>query len=295
MSLLKAAYCGAMSGYNGFTNAFAKEVFEFQDTSDISMIDGADLVFLQPQDSPLSITELQRLKESKSFVILWSGDARNETPAHYIEYAKYVDITCFSNMKDVRHMQSLGFKSEFLQIGYDPEIYTPVGGKVDCPDIVFMGNNFGHFPLSGLRQTVVAYLKDIYGSSFGVYGIGWDNANGNFMGNQLGEAEIYRSAKIGINLSHYDYELYTSDRLFRMLGSGVCVLSHDYKAIRQDFVSNEVWTWRSLGELKSTINILLAEDKLRKEISQNGHQLALNNHTFTSMAKNIIQLYNDNR
>src|ERR1700692_1287654 len=116
--MIKASYCGPMSGYNGFTKAFAKEVFEFQDASHISMIDGSDLVFLQPQDSELPIAELQRLKANGSFIILWSGDARNATPPHYIDYAKYIDLTCFSNMKDVRFMRELGFKSEFLQIGY---------------------------------------------------------------------------------------------------------------------------------------------------------------------------------
>ncbi len=283
------AYHGVMGGsINGFTKALESVCDNFQDATTLSEITDADLIFLQTQDNFLPITELQRLK---GFKILWSGDARNVTPQHYIDYAPHVDMVCFSNMRDVNVMRSLGYKSEFLQIGYDPEIYTPIGSKVKCPEIVFMGNNNGGFPLSGLRQTMVAYLKDIYGDNFGYYGIGWDKADGNFMGNQLGEAEIYRSAKIGINLSHYDYEWYTSDRLFRMLGSGICVLSHNFTNWNHNFSTNEVCVWDDLEALKSQIDYYLIENAQRNMIANFGHELALSKYTFKKMCENIVNLY----
>jgi hypothetical protein len=254
-----------------------------------------DLVFIQIQATGITQASIEAIKATGAYTINWSGDCRSPLPQFYIDMESWgVDLTCFSNEEDVATMRALGYQSEFLQIGYDPEIYKPDGEKYPSPEIVFMGNNCGGFPLSEMRQQMVSFLKMHYGDNFGVYGSGWGGfESGNYMGDQYGEACIYRNAKIGINLSHFDYDRYTSDRMFRMLGSGICVLSHQYKGIEIDFSRNlcRVDYWNTLDELKSEIDKIINDAELLMIFGENGHQLALNNYTFSHMASNIISLW----
>lgn len=287
---MKIVYSGVMSGKNGFTDALRKvfdEVIDFP-IHHLNDVSSADIVFLQPQDTGISIKALQHLQALNTFIINWTGDARDTTPNYCYEYAPYVDLTCFSNMRDVENMRKLGFNSDFLQIGYDPQIYYPDPNIIRDIDIVFMGNNYGHFPLSGLRKQMVTELKRVYGNRFKAYGIG--QPNGNYMGNQKGEADILRRSKIAINLSHYDLPRYTSDRMLRSLGSGCAVLSHNYRDLGLDF-SNNLKVWNNFIDLKETIDELLSEPI---ELNWNAsccHFEALNNHTFEHMALNIKKLY----
>lgn len=292
---MKCVYSGVMNSIgkseNGFTKAMRETFEEYEEVtaSGLFNVTSADIVFLQPQDDSVPISALQHLKNIGAWVCNWTGDARGTTPVYCYNYARYVDLACFSNMRDVHNMRSVGYKSDFLQIGADPEIYYPDNSITKDIDICFMANNYGHFPLSGIRKQLVAELKQTYGDRFKAYGIGMPD--GNFMSNQKGEADIYRRAKIGINLSHYDYERYTSDRLFRMLNSGVLVLTHEFKGIYEDFNPHDFGIWRNLDELKAHINYYLADDEARTKIAANGHQKALERYTFHHMAENIKQLY----
>jgi spore maturation protein CgeB len=190
-------------------------------------------------------------------------------------------------------MQTLKYRCEFLQIGYDPEIYNPFGKSVNIADIVYMANMSSQFPLSGYRNDIVKELKKTYGDRFKCFGTGRED--GNYMGNQEGEANVYRGAKIGINLSHYNYERYTSDRMFRMLGCGLLVLSHNYNGIDKDFTSGRhLIVWNDIHELKSQINFFLEHSVSAAVIGTDGYDLAIQNFTFAHMAKNIISLYHDN-
>lgn len=302
---MKLLYIGIMSGDNGFTKALKNVCDEYAEipTSEpqlnveacrVSDSFRPDLVFIQIQATGLQSATLAHLKANGAFIINWSGDVREPLPDFYITMAKDIDVTCFSNMTDVEIMRKFGFKSEFLQIGYDPEIYTPEGDKYNVPEIVFMGNNCGGFPLSQFRRDMVSYLQAVYGNRFGVFGSGWEPCVGNFMGDQLGEASVYRGAKIAINLSHFDYKRYSSDRLFRALGSGVMVLSKGFPDCEEDFGNGlELLFWKDLDDLKTKIDwLLLPENEYtRNLISEYGQVDALSRFTFKNMAENIIYIW----
>lgn len=307
---MKIVYAGVMQSevgnYNGFGKAMAGVCDEYVEipmsgvNAGLQGLKQADIVFLQPQSEGISAETLQHLKSIGAWVCNWTGDARDVTPVYCYDYARCVDLTCFSNMRDVHNMRSIGHKSEFLQIGFDENIYYPDDSIEKTCDIAFMANNYGHFPLSGLRKQLVIDLKRVYGDRFKSYGIGM--SDGSFMGNQQGEADIYRRAKIGINLSHYDYERYTSDRMFRLLGSGVCVLSKYYPGIEYDFVDgNQLIVWNDINDLINKIDICLRGNNSimaqynMKALADRGHQCATNHHTFKNMAENILKLYLNNK
>lgn len=298
MKLLNIS-CMCNGQENGFTKAMRSVCNEYEEISmsepflnqRIQAVVEANLVFIQIQATGISRESISWLKYINAFIVHWSGDVRQPLPDFYIEMASWgVDLTCFSNMEDVRTMRALGFRSEFLQIGYDPEIYKKEGAKGVAPEIVFMGNNCGGFPLSQYRKDMVQFLRKEYGSRFGLYGSGWGGLeDGSYMGDQHGEAAIYRGAKIGINLSHFDCERYTSDRMFRMMGTGICILSHNFKGAKEMF--SGVGRWDDFEELKSLINWYFENENLRNSAAIYGYNLSYYEYTFNIMATNIIKLW----
>lgn len=252
-----------------------------------------DLVFIQVQDRGIQKEAIQALKNNGAFIINWSGDLRSRTPDCYFEYAQMgVDLTCFSNMVDIENLRKCGYQSDWLQIGASEAIYDRSGPANHLADIVFFGNTFGHFPLSGLRREMVKEIKRVFGDNFKAFGSGQPDG-GQFMSDQNGEASIYRGAKIGINLSHFDSPRYTSDRMMRMALSGICILTHNYQDIEQDFQDKEnVMVWDNIGSLIVQIQFLQRNESFRQRIANNGYELGIKEYTFKKMAENILELYN---
>lgn len=302
---MKILYIGLMSGTNGFTKALRNVCDQYAevaigDPGQMSheichLLDSFQptIVFIQIQNYGLTAEVLKKLRASTAYVINWTGDVRYPIPEFYFQYAPYVDVTSFSNMTDVKTFRQYGYKTEYLQIGYDQEIYTPEGEAFQVEDIVFMGNNTRGFPLSTYRAEMVQFLKRHYGSRFGVYGNNWDSlTSGNYNGQQHGEASVYRGAKIAINCSHFNYERYSSDRLFRALGCGVCVLSHNYQQIENDFIPDKhLVIWDDFDGLKEQIDHLLTYEYVAMQISQRGLEHNKKYFTFDAMAQNIIKIW----
>ena len=110
-----------------------------------------DIVFLQIQSPTIGDQntcnfigeEINRLKDKGSFVINWTGDKRSGVPRWMIDFAINCDVTAFSNEEDVNFIRKYGIKSLFLQQGIDTNIFKPEGEKAQCPEIVFLANNYG--------------------------------------------------------------------------------------------------------------------------------------------------------
>lgn len=303
MKILHIGLCVQPKPYNGFQQAFIDVVgqdnYREIATSDKDLNVNTlllfnefkpDIVFMQIQ-SPGIITHsvCKIMKDDGAYIINWTGDKRHEVPQWMIDLAPYVSLTSFSNMDDVKTMRSLGFKSEYLEIGYDPEIYKPEGEALNIPEIVFMGNNYGrgYFPMSGFRIDMVDFLKTEYGNRFGVYGSGWAYGNGNFNHSQLEEAKAYRGAKIAINCSHFDSLNYNSDRLLRILGSGTACISYNHLGMFDTYKENVSGYFDDFTGLKKCIDFVL-DNYNREKLS--GQQFVKNTFTFKHQVENIIKL-----
>lgn len=300
MKILHIGLCVQPKPFNGFQQAFIDIIGE-DNYREISTSDPyinvntkiefdlfkPDIVFMQIQ-SPgiISNTICQYMKEQGSFIINWTGDKRNEVPQWMIDLAPNISLTSFSNMDDVNYMRSLGFKSDYLEIGYDPNIYNPIGEAYHMPNIVFMGNNYGigYFPMSEYRINMVDFLQKEYGNMFGVYGNGWNHCNGNFNGSQYEEAKAYRGAKIAINCSHFDSLNYNSDRLLRILGTGVKCVSYNHKGMKETY-GNNVSYFNDFNELRNEIDKILINSNNEKN-----NTFVKNTFTFEHQVKNIIKL-----
>jgi spore maturation protein CgeB len=251
-----------------------------------------DIIFFQIQQAePLTEATAKRL--SKWFTINWTGDVRQPIPQFYYNLGKYIDLTCFSNEHDVNVFNTkLAGKSAYLQIGIDPNIYKIGYNKINCPEIVFMGNNYGNsFPLSESRRQLVEMMKKHFGNKFAVYGNGWRNAK-SLMHSQPLEAQYYNSCKIAINYNHFDLDRFSSDRIFRIMGSGAFCLSQHYVGIEKDFeIGKHLDTFKDFNELIQKTSYYLRNEDERNKIADEGHMLCHSNFTFDNMAKNIKMLH----
>lgn len=306
MKLLHLGLCVQPEPFNGFQTAFidvlgAENYVELScgetdfNNKAVKIFDEfkPDVVFLQIQSEGIISRDLAEYMSSKGAKIInFTGDKRATVPQWMIDLAPYIYLTTFSNMDDVNYMRSIGFKSDYLEIGYNPLIYTPNGPKAaNVPDIVFMGNNYGAgcFPMSQFRIDMVNFLRSEYGDRFGVYGVGWDNANGNANGSQPDEASLYRAAKIAINCSHFDSLNYNSDRLLRILGSGVCCVSYNHKGMAETYKGGVVY-FSNFEMLKLRIDHLFLNPIKRNIIAIDGNDFVKNNFTFKHQVENIIKL-----
>lgn len=255
-----------------------------------------DIIFMQIQTPGIIAPDTVNLfRKNGAFVINWTGDVRASVP----DWMKHlnVNVTSFSNLRDVKEMLEANKNSAYLEIGYDPNIYNPEGEAKTIEPVVFFGNSYGPamFPMSEFRIKMCTYLKVIFAGRFGIYGTGWNISSGNFNHSQPEEASAYRGAKIAINCSHFEIEKYSSDRLFRILGTGtaICLAKH-YPRIEEDFTDGKhLKVWHSIEELKDLINYYLdpVNDFERKKIARAGMEVARAKFTFDEMAKNVVNMW----
>jgi spore maturation protein CgeB len=253
-----------------------------------------NIVFSQLQaEGILDIKLVQAMKKTGAYVINWTGDARRPIPNWYKEYAPFFDITLFSNETDVEEMQSLGYRSAFLNIGFETKLYNPLDIVHMNYDIVFMGNNYpGVFPLSTLRIQMVDALKTEFGSSFHVFGNGWENS---MTTTDKQEAAIYRGSKMAISLSHYDLERYFSDRMLRIMGCSTLCLAKWYPGIEKDFTDGvHLVVWRDIQELITKIHYYMDHPKERFIIARGGHLRVGLEHTWSIRIGQLQKIIYDN-
>lgn len=271
----------------GYKELLKKDIFNHLDVFD------PDLTFIHVQrDGVITPEIVQRIK---GFSINYTYDVALPIPNWYNQIGEHVDSTIFCDENGVWDFKSKGFKSEFSHVGYDETVFSPIGSTGDdYSEIVFLGNHYHkeqNFELTEMRLNMVNFLKFTYGDKFKVFGNGWPYNDGNLMFRESTEAECYRSCKIAINISHFDLERYTSDRMFRLMGSGAFCLTKWYPGIEKDFKDGEhLRVWKDLNELQTLINYYLEHEDERKLIAKQGCEYVRNNFTWEHVIKRIVDM-----
>lgn len=249
-----------------------------------------DLIFLQIQSPGVISTQTAHYISKIATVVNWTGDVRAPLPKWFIEIGHNIKLTLFSNMTDVEEARSKGINADYLQIGFPTKIFNnKVKPNKNAPEIVFMGNNCGGFPLSSYRVEMVRRLQERYGEKFKVFGTNW--AGNHAITSQQEEAAMYRGCKVAINLSHFDYKRYSSDRIFRLMGAGAFCLSHRYQEIERDFEAGiHLDVWDSIEQLMEKIDYYLEHEGLRKAIAKAGYQYVHESHTWENRIAQLKQM-----
>lgn len=256
-----------------------------------------DITFIQLQAEGILTPQTAHDISRETFVINWTGDVRNTVPAWMISIGRNIQLTAFSNMVDVNYCLQNKIKSDYLDIGINPNIYMHRDLTKEY-DIVAMMNDYGpQFPLSAFRRELVLKLKYHFKEKFKVFGVGWGNiSSGDFNSSQAQESIVYNKAKIAINCSHFNYQRYSSDRLPRILGSHAFCISHHYDGIELDYKLGEhLVTFTDIPELITRCEHYLVHNEERERIAAAGGKLCHETKTFANMAQNIVELYNKHR
>lgn len=306
--ILHIGLCVTPDPNHGFKKAFIEHSSEYKEINpgeknlnsliiNMASVFKPDLVFMQIQTANvINQATIDCLHGLGCVIINWNGDVRDSTPDWMLQIGKKV-ISAYSNMRDVHNTRGSNMRAEWLEIGYDPAIYTPHGPVQISKPIVFFGNNpdSRRFPLSGFRIQMCNFLRQKFAGNFGEYGFG-PMAVGNFNNSQPTEAAAYRYAKIAINCSHYEIERYTSDRMFRILGTGKAIcLAKWYPGCEELFKNRfHLVFWTDLNQLEGLIRYYMDPNNEgeRIEIVKNGQELALREYSYDAMVKNIINIYN---
>lgn len=202
----------------------------------------------------------QYLKSIGCFSINWTGDVRSPLPDHYIETAPYFDVTAFTNLTDVEHIRSLGYRSEFLQIGYDERVFNTEGAG-ERSGVVFLGNNYGgyKFAESDGRREMVKAMAEAFPDDFTVYGTAWDGiVPAKNFGGYLPEpesADTLRRSLVAIGYDHFHRPGFASDRILRATACGAAVVNQYYEGIEQEHP--DVYAARSIEEMVGMVRYLL--------------------------------------
>lgn len=254
-----------------------------------------DLIWLQIQTHGIISVDTAKYIASKAKVVNWTGDVRLNND-WFIQIGKHIHLTLFTNMHDVEQMRRNGVRSEYLQIGFPEYIFTPIGEAKECPEIIYMANYTAGFPLSDYRKQMVNFLKEKFRNRFAVYGNSWGFGQ-HYIPDQHEEAKHYRGCKIAINLSHFNYSRYSSDRLFRLMGAGAFCLSHNYVDIEKEFeIKKHLDVWSDFEELEHKIHYYLeTKDEIqnrfvRHKIAEEGCKYVHANCTWTKRIEQLKQM-----
>lgn len=270
------------TGHKDLNNQILKDVSEFR----------PDIVFMQIQTPDIVFVEtIKHIKKYCGKIINFTGDVRSPLPYWYLEMGRQIDLTLFVSHTDVDIARTRGINADWLQIGFDPEIYNDTVTPAKVPEIVFTANNYDHFELSSYRKEVARALHREFKSRFQLYGSGWTIPSLDCNASMQQQAAIFRGAKICISVSNFNHDKYVSDRVLKTMGAGGFCLSHDFGELSSLYEPNEnIAVFYSIPDMIEECYHFLENEAERKRIARNGYELTHNLYTWDSMINNLIKL-----
>lgn len=106
--------------------------------------------------------------------------------------------------------------------------------------------------------------------------------------------DIWGHSKIGLNIMTW-HKAGMTERIANIMMSGAVCLSDETTYLREHFEdgkSIELFELDKLDELPAKINMLLGDDKLRRNISKKAFDAAVGEHTWENKAKYILEILN---
>jgi hypothetical protein len=260
------------------------------------------LVFLQIQRrssiTPDVIAELRGLCDPDVVIVDWDGDQHHDADSPerlwFRELGAACDTSLVVNTAHPAVYAGLGVRNPgYLQIGIDPLLYHPHAVPTPgTPAVVMLASSYGGYPAYSRRRELVVLLEKWYGAGgFGIYGSGWTGPCSLPFLHQDQEAGVYSAATSAISMSiRNDLPRYTSDRLFRALASGACVLVERFPDMEGlglvDGVNCRAWSgW---GELENHIVQAEPRDPEYARLRHAAARVALALHTWDARMPELL-------
>jgi hypothetical protein len=254
-----------------------------------------DMVFLQIQGSDILDLETFQILSKISFTVNYTFDIRTKDQTEWLyDLAPVLGLICFSNQRDVDECKARAFNNTMcLQSSADFEIYKP-DPNISRKGVVFVGNNYVNtnieFPLSKERERMVKYLQHEFGDYFKVYGNNWGDSK---ITTQKEEVEIYKSVQIAISHNNFEEEMYTSDRIWRIIATGTFCLTKYFKGVEGMFQKGlHLDWWHTLDELNKMVHYYTEIPHAYEIIARRGMNHVKSDHSWTARIKEMMTFIN---
>jgi hypothetical protein len=206
--------------------------------------------------TPALLHQVRALCDPRAVLVLFYGDQFHEpsAPANawLLELARAADVFLICNTQHPAEYARLGVPHPgYLQAGFDPgHFHQGVVADPGAPLLAFMGSRHTK-PGYTHRNEVVGQLGKAFPGALRCYGHGCVRASTYL--EPAAEAAVYAGARGALCMSiRNDLPRYTSDRLFRALGSGAVALVEafpDVEGLGLEHGRNCL-LWRTWDELR---------------------------------------------
>lgn len=261
-----------------------------------------DVIHLQ-QAKRFTPATIKRVRDTHDCLIThWNADIRAKPEDYIVELGRRVDLTLISNRGELEWYRRLGLRRvEYLQMAFDGDIFRPVPPSPDqTHEVVYFGHNYynpsrnaetNNWPGVRLRLEMlekVATVADV--TTFGSKWPGKMKLAGIALHGKM--AKICSSSKIALGASAFNnVHSYTSDRLFRMMGCGICYVCAYFPGIEDMFVNWRHLVWfKSVGECLEIVRDLLRDDVARRRIANEGARIMHRKHTWAVRAREYLAM-----
>lgn len=260
---------------------------------DLALENKPDVIFLHIQNKEILDIETAQILRSIAFTINYSFDTRDDI-SWFKKVGPFITHTFLASQDDVDECFNDDIENvSLLQSSCDYSWYKKLSLPYEPghPEIVFIGNNYEHsnknFPLAADRQRMIEFLYENFPGRFQAYGIGQKNGTVN----PQQEINIYNRAKIAVSQNLFSKTLYSSDRLWRIMGCGTFCLTKRFDGIRSIFQKEvEIDWWDNFGELKSLIDFYLSDDIERNMVADLGCALVREKHTWEKIFLKVLEV-----
>lgn len=223
-----------------------------------------------------------------ALVVNWNGDARGLTEMHYLDMLRKVDLQLVVNAAALPVYAEKGIPAAYWQIGYEARGTLP--DDVPAHDVVFLGNCYSEH-----RKALERVLRALPTLNVGLYGFGWQQAEGNCLYDfGVGQA-IYQKAAIAL-ADNFDGEKtygFTSNRFIEALASGAFLLQEHIDGLDElngTQAGVHYAEWQTLEGLPAELEYWLSPNgkRRRKAIAKAGQEFALEHFSFDRQVEKLF-------
>lgn len=248
-----------------------------------------DILYIQD----LSFCPPEFLKSMKKYVKLIVGQIA--CPLPHFNYIKSYDIIITSFPHFVDKLRSMGIKSEYLKIGFEPTVLEKIGKAEKRYNCTFIGG------ISKAHKKRLMFLEEVAKKldvDFFGYGTEILDRNSPIITKHHGEVwglDMYKvlcESKITLN-HHIDVaENYANNmRLYEATGCGALLITDFKKNLPEIFVpGKEVIAYESPQDAIYKIKYYLEHEKEGKEIANAGQKRTLTEHTYYNRMSELLEI-----
>lgn len=250
--------------------------------------------------TPQTIERIRKVHDC--FISHWSADIRAKPEEYIVRLGQLVDLTLLSSRGELEWYRRLGVKRvEHLQMAFDGDTFRPRPPSDEhAHEVIYFGHNYhnnnreseaNHWPGVQLRLAILNKVSSV--AHVTVFGSKWParlNLGGIVMHDDA--AKVCSSSKIALGASAFNnVHSYTSDRLFRTMGCGICYVCAYFPGIEDMFENGRHLVWfKSVDECADLVKGLLKDGMWRDRIAREGARIVHRRHSWKVRASEYLAM-----